>query len=191
MAIAERWFPQPQVLDTKPGMHRFVWDLAAGKPPDSSETNENDEEYGSPRGPRVPPGSYQARLTVDGKTLTQPLKVVMDPRAVATAKELQEQYQLGQQFFGAIRCRKAVAEIHSVQKRLAAVAEKAGGQDSDVKASVAATQDAISRVLKGSGVRAGDDVGLEPACDGVGAALRSRKAAIGQLRRKRWPCGRI
>jgi hypothetical protein len=173
MAIADRWFPQPQVLDTKPGMHRFVWDLAAGKPPDNSETSENDEEYGSPRGPRVPPGSYEARLTVDGKTFTQPLKVIMDPRVVVTAKELQEQYQLGQQLFAeTIRCRKALAEIHSVQKRLTAAVEKDGGLDSEIKASVAAIQEAISKILKGGGVHAGDGMGLESACDGEGAALR-------------------
>ena len=31
-------------------------------------------------GPRVAPGTYTVRLTVDGKTLTAPLKVVADPR---------------------------------------------------------------------------------------------------------------
>jgi hypothetical protein len=44
--------------------------------------------------PWVVPGDYMVTLTVDGKTFTQPLTVVMDPRVKASAADLQEQFDL-------------------------------------------------------------------------------------------------
>jgi hypothetical protein len=38
------------------------------------------------------PGSYSIRLTVDGKTLTQPLVVEKDPRSKNTGADLQAQF---------------------------------------------------------------------------------------------------
>ncbi len=69
------------VLDKVPaeqGMNRFVWDVR------------NKDRV------TMPPGQYQARLTVDGSTLTQPFHVLRDPRIAAegtTVADLQEQYQ--------------------------------------------------------------------------------------------------
>jgi hypothetical protein len=41
----------------------------------------------------VPPGSYLARLTVDGQTWTQPFEVVKDPRVSAGDDELRLQFE--------------------------------------------------------------------------------------------------
>ena len=86
LPIAPEWFPKPIVLENSAGMHRFVWDLRWN----SSGTGEEfeDEGYGAPRGPRVTPGQYQVKLTVDGTAFTEPLQVEMDPRSKATAAEL-------------------------------------------------------------------------------------------------------
>ncbi len=97
--IAERWFPKPEILETTPGMHRFVWNLAWGNPGPKPAAQPSGDEYRSPRGPRAVPGAYQVRVTIDGKTLTQPLKIVMDPRSPATARDLEQQLQLGRQIF--------------------------------------------------------------------------------------------
>ena len=43
-------------------------------------------------GPRVPPGAYQVRLTVGGRTLTQRFEVAKDPRVSATDADLREQF---------------------------------------------------------------------------------------------------
>jgi photosystem II stability/assembly factor-like uncharacterized protein len=171
--IAERWFPKPQVLDLKPGMHRFIWDLtwtgASGKP----EEHEPASEYGSPRGPRVTPGTYTVRLNVDGKSLTQPLRVTMDPRSAATAQDLEEQYQLGRKMFGeATAVRQSLSEIHSVQARLAAAEGKLSAQQSELKSSVTEAQDAIKKILAGTGARTGDATGLDLASASIAAALR-------------------
>ena len=93
--IAERWFPKPEILETTPGTHRFVWNLAWGNASPKPAAQPAGDEYRSPRGPRAVPGAYQVRLTIDGKTLTQPLKIVMDPRSPATARDLEQQLAAG------------------------------------------------------------------------------------------------
>ena len=59
------------------GMNRFVWDVR------------HSNGFG------LPPGQYQARLTVDGKMLAQPFTVLMDPLLAAeglTAADIQQQF---------------------------------------------------------------------------------------------------
>jgi photosystem II stability/assembly factor-like uncharacterized protein len=173
LPVAPRWFPKPQVLDVSAGMHRFVWDLVVGRIVDNLEENVGDEEWSAPRGPRVVPGTYEVRLTVHGKTSRQPLKVMMDPRSVATAPELEQQYQLSREMFAeAIRGRQTLAAIHSVQARLTAVGEKLNAQQSELKARVTQVQDALKRILAGTAAHAGDDMGLENASADIAAALR-------------------
>jgi len=168
--IAERWFPKPQILEQAPGMHRFVWDLAWGAANGQTEEGGGDDEFGAPHGPRVAPAMYEARLTVDGKTSTQPLKVVMDPRSVATTEELAQQYALGQKIYAeTIRSRQALVEIHSVQEQLAGMEQK-NEQRPEIKTRVTKTQDAIKKILAGT-ERWGDGMGLESANGAIAAAL--------------------
>ncbi len=118
--IAEQWFPKPQRLETTAGMHRFVWDLnwgSSGAP--AADADSGDEEDIIPQGPRVAPGAYQVRLSVDGQTFGQPLIVVMDPRSSATEDVLREQQETGLRIYAdTLRSRQAMAEIQSVQKEL-------------------------------------------------------------------------
>ena len=51
-------------------------------------------DEGEPAGPLVLPGKYGARLTVAGKSTTQPIDVRMDPRVKASAADLQKQFDL-------------------------------------------------------------------------------------------------
>jgi len=81
--IADAWIEPPQRLTARMGMNRFVWDLRYGLPASAGE------------GPHVVAGTYTVRLTADGKSYTQPLKVAMDPRSVATPAELTKQLQFG------------------------------------------------------------------------------------------------
>ena len=97
LPVAERWFPKPEILEKTAGMHRFVWNLTWGS--SGGPTADEDAEYHNPSGPKAVPGIYQVRLTVDGKTQSQSLKVVMDPRSPATPEILAQQLQLGQQIF--------------------------------------------------------------------------------------------
>jgi photosystem II stability/assembly factor-like uncharacterized protein len=146
LPIAERWFPKPEVLEKAPGMHRFVWNLNWGSSGGPSVDEES--EYRNPSGPKVVPGTYQLRLTVDGAMQSQALKIVMDPRSPATAETLQQQLQLGRQIFAeTVDARRALAEIGSVEKRLADIEQKLDGQNQALKSIVAGAESEISKIL--------------------------------------------
>jgi len=75
------------------GLNRFVWDLhytGSSHVPDYYLWEYKD---GS-RGPMAMPGTYQVRLTVDGKGQTAPLAVVLDPRVNVAQADLQKQFDL-------------------------------------------------------------------------------------------------
>jgi hypothetical protein len=71
-------------------MNRLVWNLRYGDPEGGGE-----DEMGRPMaGPLVLPRTYTVRLSAGGKSYSQALRVVMDPRSGATAAELQKQFEL-------------------------------------------------------------------------------------------------
>jgi hypothetical protein len=121
LPIAERWFPVPQRLETAPGHHRFIWNLAWGTSGVEESDEPDDGEGGIPRGPKVAPGTYTLELTVDGKALPpEPLTVTMDPRIKATTAELQQNFATTYGIFSAsLAARRALAEIGSVKGQLA------------------------------------------------------------------------
>ena len=170
--IAERWLSKPEIVEKAPGMHRLVWDLNWGGPDGKADQAVEGDEHPAPRGPRAVPGGYDVRLTVDGKSWTQPLEIAMDPRSPATFKDLEEQFQLGQRIFAeTFRSRQAVAEIRSVQKQLSALEPKLTGQATALKSSVTQLEADIARLSKGSGDSWGAAMGLEAANTGLAAAL--------------------
>src|SRR5690606_25889103 len=63
----------------------------------------------------LPPGQYQARLTVDGRSLTQPFNVLIDPRLAeegVTVADLREQYEHNK------RMRAMVQEVNQLVQRV-------------------------------------------------------------------------
>jgi photosystem II stability/assembly factor-like uncharacterized protein len=171
LAIADRWIPKPAVLENAAGAHRFVWDLRWA----SAGAAELDEEDGrsAPRGPRAVPGDYQLKLTVDGTSFTQPLKVEMDPRSQATTAELNEQLRVGLQIFDEVQTtRKALAEIAVVKKRLNEIEAQSLKQHPELLSQISSLQSAITKIEKGEHSTPGAISGLESANSGLGAALR-------------------
>lgn len=171
LAIAERWIPKPVVLENTSGAHRFIWDLRWA----STGAAELDEEdgRGAPRGPRVIPGEYQLKLTVDGASFTQPLKVEMDPRSQATSTQLNDQLRVGLQIFGEVQMtRKALTEIGAVKKRLAEIESQSLKQHPELLSQVSGLQSAIAKIEKGGHSTPGAISGLESANSGLAAALR-------------------
>jgi hypothetical protein len=170
LPVADRWFPKPESLQTTPGVHRFIWNLtwsSSGGPAADEES-----EYRNPSGPKVVPGIYTVRLTVDGQPQTQPLKIVMDPRSPATPEILQEQLQLGQQIFAeTLEARRALAEIAAVQKQLAEVEQKIGDQNPPLKSALADAQSEISKILTRKEVTPGQSGGLQDAYTALASAL--------------------
>ncbi|MGA7931396.1 MAG: hypothetical protein WCA20_36055, partial [Candidatus Sulfotelmatobacter sp.] len=145
LPIAERWFPKPEVLETNPGLQRFVWDLSWSS--SGGPSVDGASEFRNPRGPKVVPGIYTVRLTVDGKVQTQPLEVVMDPRSAATPEILHQQLRLGRQIFAeTMEARRALAEIASLRKQVADLQQKVGEKDSAIKPALAEAQTEISKI---------------------------------------------
>ena len=98
LRIPSYWIRSPQSVSTKPGMHRFLWDMHYTPVPKTepefpiSATYRNTAPQAT--SPWVAPGDYTVTLTVEGKTFTQPLTVSMDPRVKASTADLQEQFDL-------------------------------------------------------------------------------------------------
>jgi hypothetical protein len=171
LPVAERWFPKPEVLEKAAGTHRFVWNLTWGS--SGGPSADEDAEIPNPRGPKAVPGIYQVRLTVDGKTQSEPLKVIMDPRSPATSEVLAQQLKLGRQMFGeTIEARRVLAEIASVQKQLAEVQQKLGAQSSELKSALAEVGSAIGKILTNKEHTADEGPGLQDAYAGLASALR-------------------
>jgi photosystem II stability/assembly factor-like uncharacterized protein len=78
------WVRPFQPLATEAGMHRFVWDLhaapAAGGGRGEYPISAIYQDTPGTQGEWMPPGNYTVKLTVDGKTYSQPLTVKPDPR---------------------------------------------------------------------------------------------------------------
>jgi len=108
VAFPSSWFVPPSKVDTTAGEHRLVWDLRYPDPPSLHKNYDLSAVYGAgisglPRGPLVLPGTYQVRLTVDGKNYTQPLTVKLDPRLKVTAADLQKQFELEMEISAALQ----------------------------------------------------------------------------------------
>ncbi len=126
------WRRPQRVLPATPGMHRFVWDLHLPAPdalerqyPISAVPHDTPKE---PLGPAVLPGTYTLRLTVDGKMLTRPLTVKIDPRVKASAPALEKRFAVATRIADALhRDAEALKRVKTFRKDLAARRSQAQG----------------------------------------------------------------
>ena len=84
--IPAYWRRTPEPLSTAAGMHRWVWDLRPTPTPGGRRGGGGGggggaDIFGRGGEARALPGSYTVKLTVNGKSYTQPLVVKMDPRS--------------------------------------------------------------------------------------------------------------
>jgi photosystem II stability/assembly factor-like uncharacterized protein len=95
--VPNYWLYHPTPLPANGGMNRYVWDLRYAAPDAIQHMYPisalYERTHAEPQGPFVVPGRYEVRLTVDGKTYSQPLTVAMDPRVKVTQAELQQQLE--------------------------------------------------------------------------------------------------
>ena len=73
------------------GLNRFVWDL---RYPDATRFPGLIMWAGSTSGPRIVPGTYQVKLTVDGASMVQSFEVKKDPRLETTPADFAKQLDL-------------------------------------------------------------------------------------------------
>ena len=139
------WIRPPQRISTAAGMHRFVWDLRNPPPqsirheyPISAIVRDTPRE---PAGAPVLPGIYAAKLSANGKVLSQTFEVKIDPRVSATAADLALQYQLGVRICEAMNSTyEALEEIRALRAQLKTNAAKAP-QGSPLTAAIAALEE--------------------------------------------------
>jgi hypothetical protein len=119
-----------QILPTKTipasaGMNRFVWNLHYDDPvqiPGAFYTGN------PPRGPIAMPGTYTVKLTVDGKSQSAPLDLMLDPR-VQSGAGLAPKFALSMEVYhDQDALHRAVNEIRDA-KALAASAHKSHAND--------------------------------------------------------------
>ena len=103
LKIPSYWIRSPQLLSSKAGTHRFLWDMhytpVPGVEPEYPMAATYRNTAPAATSPWVAPGNYTVVLTVDTKSFTQPLTVQMDPRVKTSAAELQEQFALSWQLY--------------------------------------------------------------------------------------------
>ena len=118
------WLAAPQPMPTAIGTNRVNWDLRYDSPPAFTHTYEINANPGltpaSPEGPLALPGVYTLKLTVDGKSYTQAVTVLNDPRSPATAAALRAQHELQMKIYDGIQ--EAWVGHHQVAALRAAVA---------------------------------------------------------------------
>jgi photosystem II stability/assembly factor-like uncharacterized protein len=108
---------EKEALPAGSGIQRGVWDLrydGARMIPGAKLDNGDPHE-----GPLALPGTYTAKLTVDGTTLETPITVLPDPRLHVAAPDLQAQLALSLQIRDDIsRLTDVVVSIRSIRKQL-------------------------------------------------------------------------
>ena len=152
--IAPEWLPRPTPLSRRAGLNRFVWDLRYPPPPA--------DRYGysiaaiagrgtveEPEGPLVLPGEYRLRLSVGDRTLTQTLRVEVDPRARVTEAALAGQLRLALEIWNAMAEQQALRNaVRGVREQLRAIAAT---PDASTKAALAAAQRAADSLMQMTG----------------------------------------
>jgi photosystem II stability/assembly factor-like uncharacterized protein len=122
----EYWARKPRVLLTSEGHHRFLWDIRYPAVPGMSTGPSADEAipHDTPAvasSPYVLPGDYTVRITVAGKSQSEPFKIVMDPRVKTSMADLETQFNLSKAIYDdALRATTALHEITVLREQLQA-----------------------------------------------------------------------
>jgi photosystem II stability/assembly factor-like uncharacterized protein len=170
--IPDYWIRPPQQLSTTPGMHRFVWDIHHAPPPALTHSYPISAIYRDtwrePRGPVALPGRYELRLTVDGRVLTQPLSIRMDPRVRTPPAALAQQFAAASRLAAAMR--RAYDAVQAVRARRAQIGALHPGSIADSLDRKLAEIESAGRTLSGQ------LAGLLELIDGVDAAPTAQAA---------------
>jgi len=115
------WIRPQTSLPAGAGMHRFVWDLHSPPVPGAKRSYPISaiphDTAPNPTSPWVLPGDYVVRLTANGRRLSQPLTVTMDPRVKTTSGAWQQQWAESKQLYDGIL--EATAALGKLQARRA------------------------------------------------------------------------
>ena len=148
-------------LPTEAGLNRFVWDLryeGASRVPKSPLWG------GTTDGPEALPGTYQVRLTVDGKSYTAPLEIKPDPRLKVTQQDLEKQFDLLIKIRDRVtHAHDTINQIRDIRSQIEALNKRLQGQPQSKAVADAGKQldqkmTAIEEVLIQTKAKSGQDV---------------------------------
>ncbi|MGH9441937.1 MAG: WD40/YVTN/BNR-like repeat-containing protein [Thermoanaerobaculia bacterium] len=168
-------------IEPKEGLNRFVWDMRVLKPTLVPKAVFNE---GEKRPPKVAPGTYEARLTVDGRLLTQPFEVKANPTVGTSAQDLRAQFDLLEAIRDSLsQTHETVMKIRDLRAQIKGIdehARKTGkGEATGPKAkSLTAKLDAVEEKLTNPEIKANeDDLNFIPKLDHDFAALAGEVAS--------------
>jgi hypothetical protein len=125
------WARPPRVLPNKAGMQRWKWDFHYPPPAGVARSLGmqailRDTPTG-PFGPKALPGEYTVKLTVDGKSFTQPLTLRIDPRVTTPPAGIAKMFEVAMQCYEGIgKVRAAQAEVRTLREQLKALTTRVG-----------------------------------------------------------------
>jgi photosystem II stability/assembly factor-like uncharacterized protein len=103
-------------IPAEAGLNRFVWDFRYA---DAARFPGLILWGGELRGPRAVPGTYQVKLTVNGKAQTQSFEVKRDPRISTSQADFQKQFDLLIKIRDKLtEAHNAIAQIRDVRKQV-------------------------------------------------------------------------
>ncbi len=147
------WVREFRQLPTSAGMHRWVWDLHYPSP--ASTRHEYPIAaipHDTPRlplGPTVLAGTYNVRLTVDGKSSAAPLTIKMDPRVKTSPAGLQKKFQAEMKLSSMMNeSAEAMLQGGSIRAQIEKLSPEAAAQAKDAIASI---QKKLDSLLGGAG----------------------------------------
>ncbi|MCU1302896.1 MAG: hypothetical protein JWQ87_3180 [Candidatus Sulfotelmatobacter sp.] len=146
------WLRTFHALSSEAGMHRWVWDLHYASPISARHEYPIAAIPGNtprfPLGPTALPGSYTARLTVNGKSYTAPFTVKMDPRVKTSSTALEKKLQTETRLASLLsETSKAVMQAGSLREPLQKLSQQASDE---TRKTVQDFQNKLSAVLGGS-----------------------------------------
>jgi len=132
------YWPAPRSgLSTRAGAQRLQWDLRYDPVQTDSKDEGGDEDangavphrtYPGSNAPWAPPGSYTVRLTVAGKSYTQPLTLRLDPRVKAVPAALARLASLSREMYdGARASRDAYERARAMRTKLESATDSRAG----------------------------------------------------------------
>jgi len=142
ITVPPYWFRPLHALPATAGMHRVTWDLHYQPIAASTGSGQGARLGGpnlpiaaigrntvpNPTTPWVNPGTFTVKLTVNGKTSSQPLTVKQDPRVKTPALSMQEVYTHSKaMYYAVLDLNNAAKQSEAVRQQLAQLKPKVTG----------------------------------------------------------------
>ncbi len=116
----------PARATTDVGLNRFVWDMRYA---DAVRFPGMILWAGQTNGPRVVPGTYQVKLTVDGQTMTENFEIKPDPRLATSTADYAKQLDLSLRIRDKLsETHNAIIQIRDVKKQIDDLVKRVGPQ---------------------------------------------------------------